>query len=120
MRAHGVPGFADPGIGANGTPTFDKQALNAVRKDVASRAFAACRAVLARAGVQAGSHSEERQIVARLLPRVLAFSRCMRAHGVTNFPDPNPTNAVIILPRGISKHSPLLIAADRACQTKLR
>ena len=47
----------------------------------------------------------------------LAFSQCMRSHGVANFPDPNADGQVkIASSSGISFYSPTFEAAQSACQ----
>ena len=48
----------------------------------------------------------------------LAFSQCMRANGVTNFPDP-ATGGGIHLPQGINPTSPSFESAQATCQKKL-
>jgi len=45
----------------------------------------------------------------------LTYSQCMRAHGIKNFPDPNP-NGGIALPNGLDPSSPQFQAADQACK----
>ena len=45
----------------------------------------------------------------------LAFSKCMRANGVRNYPDPSPTGG-IGLPAGINPGSPVFQAAQTTCQ----
>ena len=49
--------------------------------------------------------------------RDLAFSRCMRAHGVSNFPD--PTGNGLELPVGTNAQSPAFKSAQRACRQYL-
>lgn len=55
----------------------------------------------------------------------LAFSQCMRAHGITAFPDPNSQGAIAIQggPGGsgsaLNPRSPQFEAAQKACQGKL-
>jgi hypothetical protein len=44
----------------------------------------------------------------------VAYSDCMRAHGVTSFPDPGPEGGFDI-PSTINVHSPGYRTADRAC-----
>ncbi len=49
------------------------------------------------------------------------YARCMRAHGVPNFPDPTATDGrvefVISVSRdGFDPHSPQILAKARACQ----
>lgn len=47
----------------------------------------------------------------------LKFSRCMRAHGVTNFPDPGGSGGIQIQSNsGINPFSPAFKAARTACQ----
>jgi hypothetical protein len=50
---------------------------------------------------------------------MLAFSRCMRAHGITNFPDPTfgggGGQLRIDKPSGIDPNSPAFQAAQKAC-----
>jgi len=48
----------------------------------------------------------------------LALARCIRAHGVPNFPDPNPTTGDVTPPPGLSKNSPSILAAIRACPSQ--
>jgi hypothetical protein len=53
---------------------------------------------------------------------VLAFSACMRSHGVPNFPDPigsNRSGMINIAGRGIDPNSPAFQAAQRSCQSLL-
>jgi hypothetical protein len=49
----------------------------------------------------------------------LAFSRCMRANGVSNFPDPNPGGGFVINPYGLDRSSPAFQAAQAKCQRLL-
>jgi hypothetical protein len=49
----------------------------------------------------------------------LAYSACMRAHGVTNFPDPatGPNGHVTLSLAGIDLNSPQFQAAEHACRS---
>ena len=50
----------------------------------------------------------------------LSFARCMRSHGVSNFPDPTPNGAGFDLSApGINPSSPGFKAAQRACRDLL-
>jgi hypothetical protein len=50
--------------------------------------------------------------------QALAFSKCMRSHGIANFPDPNADGAVkLASSSGINFSSPALMAAESKCQT---
>jgi hypothetical protein len=45
----------------------------------------------------------------------LSFARCMRAHGVPNFPDPNAGGGGFQLGSGINPQSPAFESAHQAC-----
>jgi hypothetical protein len=51
----------------------------------------------------------------------LKFARCMRAHGISNFPDPatGGSGAGVKLPPDIDASSPQFVAAQKACQSIL-
>ncbi len=50
----------------------------------------------------------------------LAFSQCMRSHGVTNFPDPSPGGGVSIAAgSGVNPFSPAFKAAQTTCSKLL-
>jgi hypothetical protein len=50
----------------------------------------------------------------------LAYSQCMRAHGITSFPDPDSSGGIgINASSGINPNSAQYLAAARACQPKL-
>jgi hypothetical protein len=51
----------------------------------------------------------------------LAFSQCMRSHGVPNFPDPNSQGALLIQGgpgSSLDPNSPAFQSAQKACQSK--
>jgi hypothetical protein len=51
----------------------------------------------------------------------LAYSKCMRAHGVTNFPDPDSQGRILIQGgpgSGLNGDSPVFKNAQKACQSK--
>ena len=103
MRSNGVPNFPDPnsqgviqgsGIDPN-SPTFQK-------------AMQACRKNLPNGG--APTPAQQQQMHAQ----ALAFSACMRSHGVPSFPDPDH-DGVFTLPAGIDQQAPLFQHATQAC-----
>ena len=115
MRGHGVPNFPDPGsngqLNGSGIDKHSPQVQSAV---------GACQSLLpgrnpAALQAQAGAQA-------------LRFSRCMRAHGVPNFPDPSVKSngsgvAVTIRMKagsgGIDPRSPQFQAAQQACRSIL-
>lgn len=104
VRTHGVPLWPDPG--SNGE--FDKSKLTPSQLGVsvakAGAAEHACRRLLPT--YPAGEPSQD-------LAQALTFSRCMRAHGSTNFPDPE-SNGAIRIPHAIES-SPVYLAALHFC-----
>lgn len=67
-------------------------------------------------GASAGTGTSPRAGAAQ----ALEFSKCMRAHGVTNFPDPGSGGGVQIGPgSGLHPQSPAFQAAQKACRGKL-
>lgn len=73
MRAHGVPGFPDPSNGQ-----FNLAGLNQN-----SPQFVHAAGICGSSGGNAGASQQ-----AQHLAQALRFARCMRANGVTGFPDP--------------------------------
>jgi len=49
----------------------------------------------------------------------LEMSKCMRAHGISNFPDPSGHGGINIGGTGLNPQSPAFEAAQRACQKYL-
>jgi hypothetical protein len=82
MRSNGVPKFPDPS--ASGQFTIDEIA-NGTSLDTSSPTFTqaveACKS-LEPAGFEGGTRSTEQQSAA------LKFAQCIRANGVSDFPDP--------------------------------
>lgn len=108
IRQNGIPNFEDPTAGF-----FDKPALKAVPLSVANQALEACRTALERAGIRlSGPNSQV--ITQQRVEELLALARCIRSHGVPNFPDPNPTTGDFGRPPGVS--FPQLLAAARECR----
>ena len=108
MRAHGVTNFPDPT--STGALTLDKTTIDSPQFRSASQA---CRS-LAPAGSQNGSVSPQVQAQA------LRFARCMRSHGVSNFPDPSTSGSGGPVGFAISQSvhdSPALRSAVHACRS---
>jgi hypothetical protein len=124
MRSHGVTNFPDPSSGGG----IQIKAGSGI--DPFSPAFKAaqsqCRKLLPGGGPPQGKAS------AAALAATLKVSQCMRAHGVTGFPDPTtklPANpqpnqysiiedrggVVLALPASIDPSSPTFQRASQAC-----
>lgn len=111
MRAHGVPNFPSPSGGQ----------LNLSGVDQNSPQFQHAGGICGRPA-NAGA-AQQAQGVAR----ALAFARCMRAHGVPNFPDPTVSNSGngssitihMSSGSGLDLKSPVFQAAARVCRSLL-
>jgi hypothetical protein len=83
VRSHGVPNFPDPQAGASNAKFPSAQQLR-VSSSQLSTAENACQRLLP-VGIDDQFSPAE---VPLLLRGMLPFARCMRSHGVPNFPDP--------------------------------
>ena len=81
MRSHGVPNFPDPNSGGS-IPKISPQQLG-VSNTVFQAAQNHCRYLLP----NGGSGPSQTQ-VQQIMNGMLKFAQCMRAHGVSNWPDP--------------------------------
>jgi hypothetical protein len=119
MRAHGVPNFPDPTKGPGGEGMTINQTPGRSTLTVEGIAFtgpafqAAEKACKLFGGGTAPPAVSESQKLAEL-----QFARCMRKHGVPNFPDPEfPSGGGIMRPAapGLSRNSPAVRHAAAAC-----
>jgi hypothetical protein len=120
MRSHGVSNFPDPTGGelklqVQKTPRSTSVNGVEVNGPAFQNAMQACRSYLPN-----GGHPSAAQ-TAKAKAQALAMSRCMRSHGVPNFPDPQFQTApgggfgVRIGGPGINPNSPAFQAAQKAC-----
>lgn len=118
MRANGVPNFPD--LSNKGMQIASSgQTLSVDGVSVNTPAFVAARGKCQKymPGSTVASSSQQ----ARALAGALTFARCMRRHGVPNFPDPKvrpgPSgNGVVDLRgAGLNFNSPAFLAATSAC-----
>jgi hypothetical protein len=119
MRRHGVQKFPDPDI-AGVIPKVSLQRLG-VSGSQFQAALTACRQLLPSAD-QAGppTQAELRQA----WNNSLLFARCMRSHGVPNWPDPtgdstHPDRPNFNLPVGIHLNSPRITTRIHKCEPLL-
>ena len=115
MRSHGVTSFPEPGdLGApNAIRAFKGQIAQSVGALASSPTFrAAQRACDKYYGPPTTSAP---QVSAQEMQKLLAVAHCMRAHGVPDFPDPNPITGEMNPPANVSRNSPIVLAALRSC-----
>jgi hypothetical protein len=106
MRSHGISNFPDPS--STGQMTLTGTGID-IHSPTFQAASAACQS-LAPAGP--GSPSGETSTLS--VAQELALAKCMRAHGVSNFPDPNASGAT---PQGgVDLSSPQVQRAFHKCQ----
>jgi hypothetical protein len=120
LRRHGLPNFPDPVVATDGPAAgqgiLNKSALKSYPDAVALQGLTACSAALNKANIASGPSSTN--ISQQELQARLALARCIRSHGVPNFPDPNPTTGDVSPPPGLSKTSPSILAAIQACPSQ--
>jgi hypothetical protein len=122
MRTHGVPNFPDPGANGSGgmlvqaSPNGTKVNGVSVNGPAFQSAMQACRSKLPNGG-------KPRQLSAARRQQMLQFSQCMRAHGISGFPDPTFGGGGVQLQLsksgGIDPNSPAFQAAQKACGAPL-
>jgi hypothetical protein len=116
MRSHGVANFPDPdssgrlkitsGRDSNGQPLGVD--VNSPRFKSAQRA---CQKLLPNGGRQTAAEQAKEQ------QAMLQYAQCMRAHGVSKFPDPKPGGEMTIGKKvGVDPNSPEFKAASQTCQ----
>jgi hypothetical protein len=112
MRSHGVPNFPDPS--AQGALDVDARKLGIdPQGPVFKAAEEACRSLQPQGGPPPDpKQAEEAQ------RQLLAYSKCMRSKGISDYPDPAFVDggAKLELPRGLDANSPQFKAAEKACQ----
>jgi hypothetical protein len=116
MRQHGVPTLADPVVDANGTihitlpPGLDPSGYQ--MKNSACQSLLTAASTALRGG----------QPIKRPDPsKLLAFSQCMRAHGLPDFPDPTGNGLSISSGPGsdLNPNSSTFQAAQKLCASKV-
>jgi hypothetical protein len=125
MRSNGVPQFPAP----DGQGNFNNARIEALENNnsQADNAIHLCRSVLPNAGT--GMTAEQiQQIQQTNLHNAVKAAHCMRAHGITNFPDPAGTTQasgvnwqplMSAIQAGLSLNTPSYEAAFMACNGKL-
>jgi hypothetical protein len=124
MRASGVPSFPDPTAG--GGFIFHARA-GIVNSPLFKAAQAKCHHLLPEGGPGSGPPPSP-----QTLARFLRIARCMRQHGVSNFPDPRSTapanpfgsgiamlsdieGVILLFPSTIDQQSPVFTQAAATC-----
>lgn len=114
MRSHGVSGFPDPHVSTTpGGVAISQEAAPVAsgQAPVFTAAEHACRGILRAINAQAGRHGPGAGVL-------LAFAKCLRAHGLGDFPDPDRTGQItrsMLSAAGVDLHSPMFLSAAKSC-----
>ena len=113
MRKHGVSNFPDP----NNQGVI--QLSSGMGVDPGSPAFAAARSACQKLLPNGGRPTPAQQ--AKAQQQLLAFSQCMRAHGIHDFPDPSGGGLRLHAGPGsdLDPNNPTFQKAQQACQKYL-
>lgn len=109
MRANGDPSWPDPtsnGMFANNNGSLDESSAAYKTADKACSKY------------HTGNNAPDAAQMQQDLATLLKYSKCMRAHGITNYPDPTAdSTGVSISTSGIDKNTPQFKAAKQACSS---
>lgn len=117
MRNHGVTNFPDPVVKSSAGSTSVSIVINPTitGQPAFKSAQAACQHILPKGGKGPDSSPANQQARTQAL---IAFARCLRAHGFPNFPDPDATGQLsqeMITRAGINFRTPALLTAGKTC-----
>jgi hypothetical protein len=118
MRSKGVQGFPDP-TSSGVIPKVSLQQVGVSASQIAA-AQTACRHLL-----PSGPASPAQARLAQAWNNSATFAHCMRAHGISNWPDPTPDAfhpgqpTFNLQPAGIDPSSPLVTTELHACEPLL-
>jgi hypothetical protein len=111
MRAHGITDFPDPNaqgeIDLNGGPNPSSPQFKAANN--------ACKSLLP------PRHTLTPAQQAAVRAQALKYARCMRAHGISDFPDPDSHGNIALKPKpggDLDPNNPRYKAADKACRAE--
>jgi hypothetical protein len=119
MRRHGDPGQADPTIDTDKvihiTVPVSRPGNNA--EEVSSQAHGstgpcARYELAAQKALRGGQPAPKGPTMAQQL----SYARCMRAHGVPKFPDPNGSNSTYV--GNLDPNGPVFLDADKVCSAQ--
>jgi hypothetical protein len=118
MRTHGVPDFPDPKSNGGGGLLVQASpggtVVNGVKVNgpAFQAAMQSCKSDLPNGG-------DPRPLSEAQRNKMLAFSQCMRTHGITNFPDPTFQGGgrirLALKGNGLNPNSPAFQRAQKAC-----
>ena len=108
VRSHGMPDFPDGSIDSHGIVSFPDSAPR-----VPDRAVNACQVYFNRLPPQP---SVSPPVPQQLFQELLSFARCMRGHGVADWPDPAPNGTFFLDSRLIDSSKQAYIRQFQVCE----
>jgi hypothetical protein len=109
FRQHGEPDFPDGTVDDHNIVHFPDSAPR-----VPDSTARACRSIFDRLPPQPTASPPVPHAV---FEQWLAFARCMRAHGIHDWPDPNPDGSFPLPPDIIARGKALTLPAQQACDS---
>ena len=116
MRDHGVHDFPDPQVrttpGGNGVGIRQVVPASVGLSPKFKTAQKACRGIMPAPGAAGQTHAGPSKEV------LLGFARCLRNHGVSEFPDPNAQGQLtlqMMSAAGVDLKAPSFLRAAKAC-----
>lgn len=111
MRANGYPAFPDPVENDHGDWDFPASVPDQ------QKAPAACEQIVRRAKSRGGGGKGPKQFSAADLAKARSFAKCMREHGLADWPDPD-AHGTFVLPTRLQPPNGkrLVVAQERACK----
>jgi hypothetical protein len=112
LRTHGMPNLPDPQVDRDGEPHFP----GGDPGEPPERARQACEPIYNRLPPARGEQEQERAPAD--IPALLRFARCMREHGMPDWPDPKADGTFPIVGTSIEREgkSSRFLRAARACR----
>jgi hypothetical protein len=107
VRAHGIPSFPDPQVGSDGVPRFPDSAPR-----VPTSTQQACRTIAAQIPPD---YTSTTAVSSSDFQKLLQLARCIRSHGIPDWPDPNPLGEFPINARIEQAGKRLFVPAVHAC-----
>ena len=129
IRSHGFPNLPDPTFGAGGAQVNLSASIN-----MDSPGFLLAEKECAKRGLELAGYAPTSTATAAEMAQALAIARCIRAHGVPNWPDPRKTlpsnlngsrvqgavpgpagGPIFVIPNSIEIEAPAVKQAEQAC-----
>jgi hypothetical protein len=112
MRSHGVPTFPDP----NSKGQVSSSSIPNLNSPQYRKAQEVCRALLPQGYTGQGGSPTGGSLTPQQQAQFLQYARCMRTHGLPNFPDPTSSGLTL---SDIDPNSPRFQVAQKVCHSSL-